>query len=60
MGISRKISPSRAILKIHNRWSTQVSKTYVLRNRNVLVSIEISKVAESLEIMGILAAGDPH
>jgi hypothetical protein len=60
MGISRKISPSRAILKIQNRWSTEVSKTYVLRNRNVLVSIEISKVAESLEIMGILAAGDPH
>jgi hypothetical protein len=57
MGISHKISPSWAILKIQNHWSTEVSKNYVLRNRHVLVSIELSKVAESLEIMGILAAG---
>jgi hypothetical protein len=50
IGIYPKISLTKADFKIQNRWSTRVSKTYVLRNRNVRVSSEHSKVPESPEI----------
>jgi hypothetical protein len=59
IGISGKICPSRPILKFQNHWSTGVSQNYVLRNRNVLVRFDRSKVVESPQIMGILAAETP-